>query len=181
MKLLVFATAVALTLSSSSTASAAIIPATGFTEVTLVDLGPGVTVDAIGSASSGGGGVFQFPVTGLEFVSGGTTLYHDGSGLLINGALALENFFYTLPDDPTGFPIVLSGNVNGGEPPAPLFEIDDELTLALTPIAGDALGFPGGTVIGSVTGVQVAAVPEPSGVVLLGSALALAVRRLRRA
>ena len=40
MKLLVFATAVALTLSSSSTASAAIIPATGFTEVTLVDLGP---------------------------------------------------------------------------------------------------------------------------------------------
>jgi hypothetical protein len=181
MHLFRFAIAAALSLGLSSGASAAIIPATGFTEVTLADLGPGVTVATTGSASALGAGVFQFPVTGLEAVAGGTTLYHEGSGLLVNGALALENFFYTLPDDPAGFPIVLSGNVNGGEPPTPLFEIDDELSLALTPEAGGALGFPAGTVIGNVTGVEYAAVPEPSSLVLLGSAIALAARRMRRA
>jgi hypothetical protein len=181
MQLFRFAVAAALSLGLTSTASAAIISATGFTEVTLADLGPGVTVATTGSASALGSGVFQFPVTGLEAGAGGTTLNHDGSGLLVNGALALENFFYTLPDDPAGFPIVLSGNVNGGEPPAPLFVIDDELTLALTPEAGGALGFPAGTVIGNVTGVEYAGVPEPATLVLIGSALALGARRMRRA
>jgi hypothetical protein len=174
MKLLSTALAAILSLAFVGSARAAIIPATGATTVQLL---PGLPVTPLGSTVDNGGNSFSFPVTGVEENGLATTLFHSGSGLRIADEVSIENFSYTLGSTPA-FPITLFGNVNSAEPPAPLLVIDDELAITL---AGPVLNFDAGTFIGDVTSIEYeATVPEPSALLLVGAAFALAGRRLRR-
>ena len=146
----------------------------------MIDLG--IPVTALGNAVDNGGGSFSFPVTGYTSDMSGTTLFHEGSGLQV-GPLALRNFQYTL-GSPLVFPITLFGDVDGVADDLPLFEVDDEmgaLQLSLTPTSAGALGLTDPIAIGTVTNIDFQPVPEPTSLLLLGSAFALAARRMRRA
>lgn len=177
MKLLTIAAA-ALSLGlTASAASASSVTASGFTTVQLFPLP--VAVSPLGTAVDNGGGSYSFPVTGADMVGSDITLFHEGSGLQV-GPLSLLNFQYTL-GSPLTFPITLFGDVQGVADDLPLFEIDDELGLSLTPTSAGALGLDEPIAIGSVTGLpDIQQVPEPATLLLLGGALAMAARRARR-
>lgn len=180
MKLSSLALAAALSFGFAHTSSAAPLLATGSTSIQLIDLG--IPVTALGNAVDNGGGSFSFPVTGYTSDMSGTTLFHEGSGLQV-GPLALRNFQYTL-GSPLVFPITLFGDVDGVADDLPLFEVDDEmgaLQLSLTPTSAGALGLTDPIAIGTVTNIDFQPVPEPTSLLLLGSAFALAARRMRRA
>ena len=166
---------------STAASAATILPATGTTTVQLLDLG--IPVSALPGTIDNGGGSFSFPVTGYITDASGTTLFHDGSGLQV-ASLTLRDFRYTL-GNPLSFPITLFGDVDGVANDLPLFEVDDEmgaLELSLTPVSAGALGLASPIAIGNVTGIEYepSQVPEPASLLLLGSALAVAARRLRR-
>lgn len=185
MKLLNIAAAAVLALGlTSATASAATITATGNTTVQLNAPLPDL-VTPLGNTIDNGGGSYSFPVTGVQTSGDDITLLHEGSGLSLLG-FDLLDFQYTL-GTPLTFPITLFGDVRGAADAddQPLFSIapnvDDELELALTQFSGTALGLEPGFVVGQVTGLpEIRQVPEPTTLMMLGAALALAGRRLRR-
>jgi hypothetical protein len=129
-----------------------------------------------------------FPITGADVENGDYTRFYHSGGLQLSAggtSVDLSNFVIDLPL------LTLLGQVavNGmGDDELPLFDIDAAtLGLSLTDAAAGTLNsvfgidaLQGGIPIGIAT-VNPAAVPEPSVLLLIGSAVgALAMRRRRR-
>lgn len=183
MKLATVVAAAALVLGvsvvSAAPAAAAIIPATGLTTVELFL--PADLIALRGTATLNPDGTVSFPITGIETVADGTRVYHDGSGLRIGDAVNVDNFVFTAP-----LPSRLFANVNGGDDEFPLFDLTDTGSILLTSETAGVLNdlfdtddFEAEAAVGRVVSTTPTAVPEPTSLVLLGGALAVAARRLR--
>lgn len=188
MKLItIAAAALALTVCSTS-ATAAPLNITGTTEVVLdqatVDLltSVDVAVSPLGTASLSGLTAL-FPITGGESDGVTTRIFHQGSGLRFTrdtSVVDVTDFVINLPagtltlaaDD--DFELFRLTALPSGSFDVTLGE-DGAIALA------NALGLPNleGATIGVAT-ANVQPVPEPTALMLLGGALAMAARRMRR-
>ncbi len=180
MKLFTTALAAVLAVGVSTSAIAAPIALGGSTSVVLTD-GIASVASPIGPATLVGN-TATFPITGGETGPDDALvrIFHSG-GLLLGGIVALEDFIIDLTPPPQLF-----GFVNGGDDEVALFNIGSGLVLTLTDGAASALNgafdtdaFSSQTVIGTAT-VNPETVPEPTSLLLLGTALAFAASRLRR-
>lgn len=171
--------ALAVSIVTPTAASAAIVPATGLTTVELFL--PADLIALRGDAILNGDGSVSFPITGIETVTDGTRVYHEGSGVRLGDAIDLDNFVFTAP-----LPSRLFANVDGGDDEFPLFDLTDTGSILLTGETAGVLNdlfdtddFAPEALVGQVISTT-PTVPEPSSLVLLGGALAMAARRMRR-